>query len=145
MINNWNEMSKFWHKMQGDPTGAPLPHRIKLARECSQALFMEVAELTDSFQWKPWRKEKSVDVPNVKREIVDCLFFLHHIAECFGIDHHDLQATFSGVMANNKKRYIDGDFSEEEEKKAHDASLHEKMDSILSQLQREDKDDNSER
>ena len=139
MINNWKEMSQFWHKMiKQDPLGSPLKNRISLARDLSLGLFMEVSELTDSFQWKPWREKEYVNVDNVKREIVDCLFFLHHIAECFNIDDIDLQVKFTEVMANNRKRYIDGDFTEEEVPEIIPGVL-EKLDSILSKLQQGEK------
>ena len=81
MIKKWQEMSKFWYSMNkfGNPAGMPTEQRIRHGRDLCNGLFMEVAELQDSFQWKPWREGIEVDKENLKREIVDCLFFLHHI------------------------------------------------------------------
>ena len=111
-----------------------MDQRITLARQMCNALFMEVAELQDSFNWKPWREGIESDRENVKREIVDCLFFLHHIGECFGIRPVDLNATFNTVMANNKKRYHDGDFSSEEENESHHETSLERINAKLDKL-----------
>lgn len=70
------------------------------------ALFMEVAELVDSYSWKPWRESVPVDIENLKRELVDIHFFLVHIMNCFGIWPEDLNQKFEEVIANNEKRYV---------------------------------------
>ncbi len=115
MINHWEEMTKFQNKMNGRSLeGAPSGDRITLARQMCNALFMEVAELQDSFSWKPWRDSVAADKENIKREIVDCLFFLHHIGTCFSIGPAELEAKYNEVMTNNVTRYHDGDFSGEE-------------------------------
>ena len=97
MINKWDEITEFRKAM------GPLYTPDKYAL----ALFMEVAELTESFQFKPWRKNYCcvLDRENLKREIVDCLFFLHHIAECFDITPQELEIKFQTVMSNNRRRY----------------------------------------
>jgi NTP pyrophosphatase (non-canonical NTP hydrolase) len=68
---------------------------------------MEVAELVESFQFKPWRNntEEVIDRENLKREIVDCCFFLVHIADCFEIRPQELDKKFEEVLANNERRY----------------------------------------
>ena len=97
MINKWDEITEFQKSMSQTFT----------ASEYALALFMEVAELTDSIQFKPWcgGHNAVLDRSNLKREIVDCLFFLHHIAECYDITPGELQETFEWVMKNNKRRY----------------------------------------
>lgn len=70
------------------------------------ALFMEVAELVDSYSWKPWRESVPADIENLKRELVDIHFFLVHIMNCFGILPEDLNQKFEEVIANNEKRYV---------------------------------------
>jgi len=98
MINRWEEMTSFRQNM--GPLYKPDQYAL--------ALFMEVAELVDSFQFKPWKEDHNepVDRENLKREIVDCLFFLHHIAECFEIRPEELDKKFVEVMANNVRRYV---------------------------------------
>jgi NTP pyrophosphatase (non-canonical NTP hydrolase) len=66
---------------------------------------MEVAELTDSLNWKPWKGEID-DRENLKREIVDCFFFLHHIAVTKGISLQELEEEFRKVLENNERRYL---------------------------------------
>ena len=140
MIQNWDEMTNFQNTMQGcSLAGAPLKAKVHQAVRMCNGLFMEVAELQDSFSWKIARdvnrvEEPTIDRENVKREIVDCLFFLHHIGECFGIRPVDLNHTFNEVMANNKKRHIDGDFSSEEEKESHYETSLERINAKLDKL-----------
>lgn len=69
------------------------------------ALFMEVAELVESFNWKPW-KDMEVDRENLKREIVDVMFFLSHIADAYEITNEELNEKFDEVMINNERRYM---------------------------------------
>ena len=70
------------------------------------ALFMEVAELVDSYSWKPWRESVPADIENLKRELVDIHFFLVHIMNCFDIVPEDLNQKFEEVRLNNEKRYV---------------------------------------
>lgn len=90
----WQELDEFQDSM-GEP------YRLN---DYSLALFMEVAELVDSTNWKPW-KGRYDDVENIKREICDCIFFLHHIARKFDISPEDLRQKYEEVMKNNRKRY----------------------------------------
>ena len=71
------------------------------------ALVMEVAELVDSTSWKPWGAPKPVDTQNLKREIIDIIFFLVHIMRVHDIKYEDLAATFDSVIENNYKRYTE--------------------------------------
>ena len=147
----WDEMTHFQEKMDGcSLEGAPLGARAQHAVRMCNGLFMEVAELQDSFSWKNSRdvqrkEEPWVDKGNVAREIVDCIFFLHHVAQCFSIRPVDLEATFTEVMANNRRRHIDGDLEEpsiadEPEIKAQLATINAQ----LNQLINGEHDDNKE-
>ncbi len=108
MIYKWWAMREYQQALGYDINKMDLNERNEYARQCSLALFMEVSELTDSFQWKPWRPIGTPDKENLKREVIDCLFFLHHIAECFGIDGADLTEKFEEVMQNNYIRLKNG-------------------------------------
>jgi NTP pyrophosphatase (non-canonical NTP hydrolase) len=79
-------------------------------RELALALNQEVAELIDSVPWKPWRdiSDQSYDYENLKREIVDCIFFLIEISELFGITCQELFDKYDEVMLNNHKRLENG-------------------------------------
>jgi len=139
MIEHWQEMTDFHNKMQGQSlAGAPSLARVKEASKMCNALFMEVAELQDSFTWKLNRdrlreEEPKFDRHNVAREVVDCLFFLHHICEAAGVDALDLNAAFIEVMANNRRRHIDQNFSSDQED-AEERSVEEKLDTIINLL-----------
>lgn len=72
--------------------------------EYSLGLFMEVAELVDSMNWKPWRGQP-MDRENLKREMIDVLFFVHHIARNHNITPEELRDKFKEVMKRNINRY----------------------------------------
>lgn len=81
------------------------------ANACALALHVEVSELASSWAFAPW-KTTDTDVENIKREIVDCLFFLANIAESFGITTQDLEDMFLWVLDNNYKRMQNGHHKE---------------------------------
>lgn len=132
MIQHWNEMTRFQ-----DDTGRYEP------RDYCLALMMEVSELTDSLPWKPWRspENRKLNVENLKREIVDCLYFLHHIADAYGITPEDLDAKFVEVDDNNRRRYVDGDFSMEEEVEPSNAEIMAKLNALAKQVNQLKEDD----
>lgn len=100
----FSEIDEFQKGMGYDYDDMDGKERLAYARQCCLALFQEVAELTDSFKFADW-KNITTDKENIEREIVDCIFFLHHIAKCFGISHVNLEQRYETVMLNNKNRY----------------------------------------
>ncbi len=103
MINNWKKITAFQKSMQyEEPVLFSLYER---RRHYVLGLYAEVGELLNSFSWKPWGDTKAPDIANIEREIVDCLFFLHHIAESFNVSAEDLEKRFEQVLKNNKFRY----------------------------------------
>ena len=70
------------------------------------ALTMEVAELIDSFPWKPWRKDLDQDfnLANAKMEIIDCIFFLGFIMEAADIIPEELEIVFESKLRENYDR-----------------------------------------
>ena len=94
MIEQWDNLDAFQDSMGSHFND----------REYSLALFMEVAELVDSLNWKPWRGQP-MDRENLKRELIDVLFFVHHIARNHNITPEELRDKFKQVMKNNINRY----------------------------------------
>lgn len=94
MIEQWDKLDAFQDSMGKHFNDV----------EYSLALFMEVAELVDSMNWKPWRGQP-LDRENLKREMVDVLFFIHHIARNHHITQEELRKKFNQVMKNNVNRY----------------------------------------
>lgn len=131
-------MTHFQNKMSGQSlAGATIKTKIVRATAMANALHMEVSELQDSWSWKTTRdplrvEDPKVDKDNVCREIIDCLFFLHHIGECFDIEPTDLEAKYIEVMANNRRRHIDGDLSGQKESEA--APINEELATINAKL-----------
>ena len=103
----WDKISEFEDQLIAK--GKTCAHDIEhYRREMSLAVFMEVAELVDSFQWKTWKDGNAVDKENATREIVDILFFLHHVARSLGIIVDDINTMFDRVLANDIHRHIKG-------------------------------------
>ena len=88
--------------------GMPEEVRIKYASACALALHVEVGELSSSWAFAPW-KSTVTDVENIKREIIDCIFFLANISFCFDITTDDLQRMFFWVLNNNQRRMASGE------------------------------------
>jgi dimeric dUTPase (all-alpha-NTP-PPase superfamily) len=84
--------------------------RMGLARNAALGLFMEVAEMTDSMPWKPWRTidDQPYDRENLKREIIDCIFFLASVSAFNYVSSSELEEHFEKVMANNYARLTNG-------------------------------------
>jgi len=89
---------------------ATTEQQMESARTQALALMMEVAELVDSFPWKPWREvvTQTWDEENIKREVVDILFFLVGFCEVFNIRPHELMDKFDEVLKNNYLRLTNG-------------------------------------
>jgi len=90
-----------------DYSKATLAARKAYASECALALHVEVSELASSWAFASWKTTKT-DEENIKREIVDCFFFLANIAASFDIKTEDLEKMFFWVLDNNAKRIANG-------------------------------------
>lgn len=77
------------------------------ASECVLALHVEVSELASSWAFARW-KNTEPDIDNIKREVVDCLFFLVNICSMFNISSGDIVLKFDWVLANNYERIRNG-------------------------------------
>jgi dimeric dUTPase (all-alpha-NTP-PPase superfamily) len=89
---------------------AGVDERMQDFRNQALALVMELAELTDSLPWKPWREiqDQTMDRENAKREIVDIIFFLVAICEILEISASEIEMKFAEIISNNWRRIHDG-------------------------------------
>ena len=104
-------MIEDYHKLLGHTKPrAPLDRRMNSVRSSSLALIMEIAELVDSLPWKPWRslEDQNYNIDNVKREMIDIIFFLVAICEDLRISAEDLEIKFHEILKNNYKRLDNG-------------------------------------
>lgn len=83
------------------------------ASEAALALFVEVGELTSSWPFASW-KTTPVDQENIKRELVDILFFMNIIRLCHNISVSELTDMFQWVLKNNDRRMATGEHKEVE-------------------------------
>lgn len=101
------EKIKKYHKTLGyDYYNISFEKRMQDIRNYGLALHQEVAELVNSFPWKPWRGtiDQPWDTSNAKEEIIDCLFFLGSIMEAAGIDSEDIEIIFNEKLLKNYSR-----------------------------------------
>ena len=89
--------------------------KLTYASHCAHALMVEGAELSSSWAFAPW-KSTPVDRENIKREVVDCIFFLVNICGCFDIESSELMKTFEWVLKNNARRMENGEHKSMESK-----------------------------
>jgi hypothetical protein len=90
--------------------------RLQDFRNNVVALMMELAELTDSVPWKPWREiqDQPMDKDNACREVIDIIFFLVGLCEILEISVEELETKFYYILGNNYVR-IDTDYSKKME------------------------------
>jgi NTP pyrophosphatase (non-canonical NTP hydrolase) len=84
-----------------------LEDRKQMTVEIGLALHQEVAELIDSFDWKPW-KDGLWDRVNTKEEMIDIFFFLGSLLELFNILPRELEEAFELKLEKNYNRIRSG-------------------------------------
>lgn len=112
-------MIEDYHKTLGYHLRAKTPmDNMEHIRHMGLALVMEMAELVDSFPWKPWRNmvDQVYDKENATEEIVDCLFGLGFIMEAADITPEDIKVMFDTKLRENYDRIKRGYNNDPEER-----------------------------
>ena len=106
LVKMFNLIEEYYKTLGYHMRDTDLPERMENVRNGGLALTMEVAELIDSFPWKPWRPiaDQPFNIENATMEIIDCLFFLGLIREAAGITIHQLEVKFIEKMKENYDR-----------------------------------------
>lgn len=78
------------------------------ARELLLALHQEVAELTDSIQWKPWRRARNFTRHNFLEEMADVLIFLDSLLMNFDCSWNDVRKAIEDKLKVNYERINGG-------------------------------------
>lgn len=101
------QLIKDYHEILGCP-GKPTTEeeRMQKTRDVIVALNQELAELCDSFPWKPWRKiaDQTKDLDNAVMEMVDIIFFMGSLLELFEILPERLVKMFHSKLEENYNR-----------------------------------------
>lgn len=84
------EAVRKYHKELGLPRTGSVPTEVQFtqAREIMLAMFQEVAELTNSMDWKPWKKyggRPEINQDNLLEEAGDILFFIDSLLMNFNL------------------------------------------------------------
>ena len=118
LIQMFNEIETYHKKLGYDYTNATVEQRMDGTRHSGLALYQEVAELMDSFPWKPWRsiEDQTFDHKNAVMEIVDILFFLGGVMEAANINGEEVQIMFNKKMKENYSRIERGYNNKPEER-----------------------------
>jgi len=110
LIEMFERIEEYQTKLGGDIKDMSYQEKLDRARICSLAMYQEVAELVDSFPFKPWREVSAqpMDIDNMEREAIDIIFFMAQILRCFRITPADLEQRFHKVLKNNYERIENG-------------------------------------
>lgn len=86
------------------------PLKIMWTLKLCMALGAEMFELIDQLPWKWWKKYKdsTVDVYEVKFEVIDMMHFVVSLALLWGMDSREFMAHYRAKMAENVKRQENG-------------------------------------
>jgi NTP pyrophosphatase (non-canonical NTP hydrolase) len=105
-ISDMFKYIKEYHGVLEYPRPKNIDEQMDMGRDTILALFAEVAELQESFGWKPWRPDnyKVPDKTNMKEEIVDIIFFLGGFMEIFGLDPDSIEEAFLRKLCENYDR-----------------------------------------
>lgn len=107
----WSDI-RAYHKALGSPDLSPAglepDNKYKQVREASLALFMEVAELVDTQQWKPWRKARVFERQHFIEEMADICFFMSSLMELHNIPEAELRQAIADKLATNLNRLTEG-------------------------------------
>jgi dCMP deaminase len=111
--NQWFGLCEAFDKIREyhKTLGYPKEHkseveRFQQFRDLIVALNQEVAELCDSFPWKPWRlvKDQGYDEENAIQELVDIMFFMGSVLELFEISPERFEKMLHWKIAENYNR-----------------------------------------
>lgn len=98
-----------YHKRLGLPVvQCSKEDKYRQARELMLAMHQEVAELTDSIQWKPWRAARNHAHHNMLEESADILFFMDSLFMLFGISWADLAQAIADKVEVTDNRIKEG-------------------------------------
>lgn len=110
-IDLWRSIYEYHRKLNSPDLGAASQsedNKFKQIREASLALFMEVAELVDSHQWKPWRKARVFERQHFIEEMADIVFFMSSLMELHDIPEVELRQAIADKLITNHSRLNEG-------------------------------------
>lgn len=100
---------KFMRRIGMNPDTMNMTKREELTKEQIIAVQAECIELLNETNWKPWKKkQKKVDVHELKFEIADLTHFLLNIAIIWGMTADDFAAYYHAKNKENHKRQNNG-------------------------------------
>lgn len=91
-----------------DTDALDTPNRAHWLLQYSRALSQEVAEMIDSVPWKWWAKYQTLDLENVRVEIVDMVHFLVSLAQVAGLEAADVHELYMKKNRVNFRRQETG-------------------------------------
>ncbi len=101
-----------YHERLGYPVvNCSTEQQYEQARNICLAIFQEVAELTESMDWKPWREyngRRKVDKDNLLEEAGDILFFIDSMLIIFGLSWEQLFIRMSEKVYQVNQRIDNG-------------------------------------
>ena len=93
--------------------------RTKWTLNYCRAMTQELAELTDSVQWKWWAKYQKFDLQNARVEVVDLFHFLISLAQVLGMDADEVYKIYLKKNEVNLQRQDSGYVEKDESDTRH--------------------------
>lgn len=94
-----------YHEVLGYPkTNTGTEEQFTQAREILLAMQLEVAEVAETIQWKPWRKARKYEREHMLEELGDVLFFVDSLLMNFGCSWGDLAEAMETKLIECHKR-----------------------------------------
>lgn len=87
-IAPWPERVRAYHRALGIPVENS--RNFDDQRNIMLAMFMEMAEVVQSFQWKPWKAGSSINADNFLEELSDIMIFMDSALSNFGLSWNQL-------------------------------------------------------
>lgn len=89
--------------------GNPMGEGEEALKENALALIVEVTEMLNEINWKPWKEtKKEINQEALLYEIVDILQFMGNIINAAGITAEALEDAYRQKLMINTKRIEDG-------------------------------------
>lgn len=78
--------------------------QIMWTKQFILCMLAELAELLDSMPWKHWKKNQSLDIPNIKVELIDLQHFLNNLYIIWGMDSDEIRKAYLSKHKENINR-----------------------------------------
>lgn len=106
LIDTQNAVSRLVHNALPPESSAATPEQIRVY---TLAMIVEVVELLNEYNWKPWKQPNDVDRAKIAAEMADILAFLGVLlifAESYGVSVGSIAEQYAEKSKTNVDRFF---------------------------------------